>query len=244
MYLENVILVDKIVNNESNLPKFQFAPGTRVGVINLLEDSALHKHTKSFSKKDTFEKLYVVGWNVPGFINDYISEVLKADGRYTIVNIPVVGYLKENRLLLAGLYQNKKNLAKVAPDLDMTAKENKVEVIIVVGNHFYIHPDNSFVVSGGYGLYTSQGFSDTIAKALGVSYAFAGVNIQVFHMLPATYIGGGRPPLASPVNIKWPDDVHNLAMSELDKAKPIVLEQVKNIASVAMQKAGLIIQNR
>lgn len=237
-------LVDKIVNKESNLPKFQFAPGTRVGIINLLEESALHYHIKRLSKEDTFNKNYVVDWNVPGYVNDYIAEVLKADGRYTVVDIPVTGYLKENRLLLPGLYQSKKNLAKVARDLDMTAKDNNVEVIIIVGNHFYIHPDNRFVIGGGYGLHTGQGFSDTIAKALGVSYVFTGVNIQVFHMLPATYIGGGRPPLANQIDIEWPKDVHNLPMSELNKAKPIILEQIKTIALVAIQKAELIMQTR
>lgn len=235
-------LVDKMVNRESNLPKFQFAPGTRVGIINLLEDSALHKHFKKLSKQDSFEKYYVVDWNVPGFINDYIADVLKADGRYTIVNIPVEGYIKENRLFLPSLYQDKRNLKKAAPNLDMIAKENNVEVIIIVGNHFYIHTDNNFVFSGGYGLYTGQGFSDTIAKALGMSYAVTGVNVQIFHMLPVTYIGGGRPPLADYVDIEWPEDVHNLEMSELNKAKPIILEQVKTIASVAMQKSGLIVE--
>ena len=229
-------LVQKLVNREGNLPRYDFSPGTRVGIINTVGEQLTQNSIKAFSSENTFTKNYDIDWNIPEIMEQDIRSFLQQDGRYEVVLLPVPSSMQIYDI--ADLYREP-NLKKVRSEIDSICEEKNIQVVVITGNHFYIHPDNSFVVRG-YGLNTSQGASDTLAKVLGKAYAFTALGVQVYHSRPLTYIGGGRPGLAHPVSIPWPEDLHNIPNSSLESIKPLIVGDIKEIVTKALRKANLI----
>lgn len=229
-------LVDKLVHGDGDLPRYEFAPGTRVGIINMVEERLTHHSIKALSQEGTFTNKYDVDWKIPELIEEYLRLLLQEDGRYEVVSLPALSSLQNYEI--SDLYKEQ-NLVKFRHEIDRLAEENNLQVVVIAADHIYIHPDNSFVVKG-YGLHTSQGYSDTLARVFGKAYAFTAVGVQVYHTRPLTYIGGGRPSLSQLVSFPWPDDLHNIPISDFDTIKPIIVEKVQEIAMQALQKANLV----
>jgi hypothetical protein len=229
-------LVDKLVHRDGNLPRYEFASGTRVGIINMVEERLTHDSFKVFSKKKTFMKKYDVDWKIPEIMEEYLRFLLQEDGRYEVVSLPALSSLQNYEI--TNLYAEQ-SLGKFRHEIDRLAEENNLQVVVIAGNHLYMHPDNRFA-ERGYGLRTSQGYSDTLAKVFGKAYAFTALGVQVYHSRPLTYIGGGRPSLAHLVSFPYPDDPHNIPKSDFDTIKPIIVADVKEIVMKALQKANLV----
>ena len=235
-------LVDRLVyGSGKDLPKFEFAAGTRVGIINLVDKQLTHKNFQAFSKKGTFIRKYDVDWNLPGSIENYIKAELRKDGRYEIVSLPVPASLQmyaNEGAQISGLYREP-DLGKIRTDVDRLARENNLQVVIIAGNHILISNDNSLVAIG-YGIYTGRGYVKSLTKIFGEVYAFAGIGVQVYHTEPLTYIGGGRPSIPYYAEFPWHDDPSSIPVSDFDAIKPIIEGESQKIAMRALQQANLL----
>jgi len=235
-------LVDRLVyGSGKDLPKFDFASDTRVGIINLVDKQLTHKNFQAFSNEGSFIKKYDVTWNLPGTIENYIAAELQKDGRYEVVSLPVPASLKiyeSEGTQITDLYRNP-NLDKVRGDIDRLASENNLEVVIIAGNHILISNDNSLVITG-YGLYTGRGYVKSLTRIFGQVYAFAGIGVQVYHADPLTYIGGGRPSIPYYAEFPWHDDPSNIPISDFDTIKPIIEGEAQQIIMRALQQANLV----
>ena len=65
-------------------PKFEFPSATRIGIVNHLEGQATHRNFSSL-RFDSFSKQIDVDWDIPAYLENRLSNALKADSRYTVI---------------------------------------------------------------------------------------------------------------------------------------------------------------
>jgi len=149
-------------------PKFNFPPGSRVGVINLLEPYATHQNFSSFATKN-FTKTYPVDWDMPAYAEGRLRTLLEKDARFTVVEIKVSEELTREQLRLNMIEQV--ILSESAPPtvpphgarlLDTVSDPYDVQVVVVIGSYSGPSPFKSGEVRltvQGYGLFTRKLFS-------------------------------------------------------------------------------------
>jgi len=240
-------------------PKFNFPRGTRVGIINLLEPYATHQNFSSFASKN-FTKTYPVDWHIPAFAQRNLKTLLEKDARLSVVEIEVPEPKTREQLRLGLIEQV--ILSQSAPPtvpaqgarvFDTVSNPHDVDVVIIIGSYSGPGPFKSGeerLEVQGYGLFTRKLFAGKFGDILGgffsfrKAYAYAQIGIVVFKRQPLTYIGAARTIVKGrhlrPIkDFDWEADLRNLPESELDKAKPLIQEYIKDAANKALQNANL-----
>jgi len=217
------------------VPKFAFPSGTRVGIINQLEDYAIHRNF-SEARIRNFTKTVKVGWNIPGYMQDELTRALTRDGRYTIVPIAIGEPLGQviDRLSGPGAV-----MPEAAALLESAAVRNAVDVLVVVksfkGPTAIQLAKHKFILKG-YGLFTRQFlFFDR-------AYAYANLAVIVFKTNPLTYIGSGEPTVGASLveDMKLSGNLKNIAPSEMDKLEPIIKQYARQAVQGALTTANLV----
>jgi hypothetical protein len=222
-------------------PKFQFAADTRIGVINHLERYATHQNFNSL-RIGSFSKKLTVNWQLPTYLEDKLTRILRSDPRYTVIPIrptEASGGIAQQLDRIDEISMSDKIKPEVTDFLKTLADKHNVDVIIVIKSFrgpsaFKIgkHP----IELKGYGLFTKEFL---ISKQ---AYAYANIAAVIFKAEPLNYIGSGKP-----LNKKSPlkdfdlsGDLKNLPQSEIDKLEPIIQKYADQAIVNALDDANLI----
>jgi hypothetical protein len=246
-----VILVGIIIvggcTTTQQVPTFQFATGTRIGIINHLESYATHQNYQPV-RVGNFTKKVNVDWNMPDYVQDQVKRVLKSDSRYTIISLKLDEPFSASTqfagpLTAPSISDQKTEPGKIKPELahhlDALAKKNDLDAIIWIRSFkgpspFEIskHP----IPLGGYGLFTRQLLMSKRA------YAYAQIEVVVIKTPQTTYIGSGTPKIkeSSLNDFNPPDDLKNIPPSEFNKLRPLVQNYADEAVNKALQNANLI----
>ncbi|MGD9227060.1 MAG: hypothetical protein PVF26_11210 [Desulfobacterales bacterium] len=240
-------------------PKFNFPPGSRVGIINLLESYATHQNFSSFASKN-FTNTYPVDWDMPAYAEGKLKTLLQKDARFTIVEMKVSEPLTSEKLRLNMIEQI--ILSESAPPtvppqgarlLDTVSDPYDVQAVVVIGSYSGPSPFKSaeepFELQG-YGLFTRKLFAGKFGQILGgffsfrKVYAYAQIGVVVFKVQPVTYIGAARTIVKGrhlrPIkDFNWEADLRNLPESELDKAKTLIQGYINDAVNKALRNANL-----
>ena len=240
-------------------PKFNFPPGSRVGIINLLEPNATHRNFSSFASKN-FTKTYPVNWDIPAYAEGKLKALLQKDARFTVVEIKVSEPLTREQLRLNTIEQvllSESEPPTVPPQgarlLDTVSDPYDVQAVVVIGSYSGPSPFKSaeeLLEVQGYGLFTRKLFSGKFGEILGgffsfrKAYAYAQIGVVVFKVQPATYIGAARTIVKGrhlrPIkDFNWEADLKNLPESELDKAKIPIQGYINDAINKALRNANL-----
>jgi hypothetical protein len=244
--LMGIIIVNGCTTTQQT-PTFQFATGTRVGIINHLEPYATHQNYQPV-RVGNFTKKVDVDWNMPDYVQDQVKRVLKSDSRYTVISLKLDEPFSASTQFAGPLTEPSVSNEKTAPGiikpelanhLDALAKKNDLNVIIWIRSFkgpspFKIsdHP----IPLGGYGLFTRQLMLSKRA------FAYAQIEVVVIKTPPATYIGSGTPKTStSSLNdFELPDDLKNISPSEFNKLRPLIQNYADEAVNKALQDANLI----
>lgn len=230
-------------------PKFTFAQGTRIGVVNLLEPDATHTHFTSFGQ-DNFTRTYPVNWEIPSYAERQLITQLKKNADLTVVNIKVSDPSQQKALRLQMIERvllSETAPAAIPPEgarlLETISDPENVQVVILIGSYSgpsaYKSGEDPIFLEG-YGLFTRILLRGIFERMLGgllsfrKAYAFAQIGVVVFSVRPITCIASAKTssegrPLRPLTDFDWPADINNLPESELAKAKPKI-EQYLNAA--------------
>ena len=243
-------------------PKFNFAQGTRVGIINLLESDATHTNFTSFDQNN-FTKTYAVDWQIPSYAERQLITQLKKNTALSVVKIEVSDPSKEKALrlnMIERVLLSETSPPTIPPEgarlLKSIANSENVQVVVIIGSYSGPSPFKSAetpIILNGYGLFTRSLFKGIFRGFLSFrkAYAFAQIGVVVFSVQPVICVGSarassqGRPPL--PLNnFDWNVDFNHLPASELAKAKPKIeqdidgaVEKVLKITDLAPSGASL-----
>jgi len=173
-------------------PKFEFPASTRIGIVNHLERRATHRNFSSL-RVGNFSKQIDVDWDIPAYIENRLSNALKADPRYTVILIkpaePMGGMNQEPELSDRTL-KSKAIKPEMVNYLNSLGDKYEVDVLISVRSYRgpgVIKIDKHPIDLQGYGLFTKQLLMSKHA------YAYANIAVEVFKTRPLTYIGWGKP---------------------------------------------------
>lgn len=222
-------------------PKLEFPAGTRIGIVNHLERFATHRNFSSL-RFDSFSKQMDVDWDIPAYIENRLSNTLKADSRYSVKSIrpaqPAGGMNQEPELSDRTL-RSRAIRPAVAAYLDSLGDKYEVDVLIVVRSYpgpGVVKIDKHPVELQGYGLFTQQLLMSRHA------YAYAHITIEVFKTGPLTYLGSGKPNNSkAPLNdFSLEGNLKNLPPSEIEKLEPLIKEYAEQAVENAMVSANLV----
>jgi hypothetical protein len=222
-------------------PKFEFPSATRIGIVNHLEGYATHRNFSSL-RFDSFSKQIDVDWDIPAYIENRLSNALKADPRYTVILIqpaePMAGMNQEPELS-DRTFKSKAIKPEMANYLNSIGDKYEVDVLISVRSYRgpgVIKIDKHPIELQGYGLFTKQLLMSKRA------YAYANIAVEVFKTGPLTYIGSGKPENRKSAlnNIDLEGSLKNLPRSEIDKIEPIMKEYAEQAIENAMVNANLL----
>ena len=240
-------------------PKFNFPPGSRVGIINLLEPYATHQNFSSFASKN-FTKNYPVDWDIPAYAQGKLKTLLEKDAHFTVVEIKVSESPTREQLRLNMIEEvilSERAPPTVPPQgarlLDTVSDPYDVQAVVVIGSYAGPSPfkgAEELLEVKGYGLFTRKLFTGKFGEILGgffsfrKAYAYAQIGVVVFKVQPVTYIGAARTILKGrhlrPINdFNWEADLRNLPESELDKAKTLIQGYVNDAVNKALRNANL-----
>jgi hypothetical protein len=217
-------------SQQKETPKFNFSKGTRVGIVNILESYATHKHFSSI-RVGSFTKTYEVDWDMPSTIEDELTTQLQKDPRFKIVKI-----------------RSSESFAQKMQRLGTISDPYDVQILILIGSYDGISPyklGKEPINLQGYGLFTRMPLPGIFGSILPFknAYAYAQIGIVVFKAQPLGYIAAGKPSLKTrPLrDFNWKTDLKNLAKSELDKTKPQIQQYAKQSVERALKNANLIL---
>ena len=229
------------------VPKFQFAAGTRVGIINHLESYAIHQNYQPV-RVGNFTKKVNVEWNIPVYVENQVTRMLKNDLRYAVISLKLQAPFSASMqfagpLTAASILDQETKPGEIKPELahrlDALADKNDLDVIIWIRSFkgpspFKIakHP----IELQGYGLFTRQLVMSKRA------YAYANIDVIVLKTPPATYIGSGTPNIDSSPrkDFELSGDLKNIPQSEFNKLKPIIQKYADAAVKRALENANLI----
>ena len=240
-------------------PKFNFAQGTRVGIVNLLESDATHTNFTSFGQNN-FTKAYAVDWQMPSYAEQKLITYLKKNTNLTVVKITVSDPSSQKALRLNMIERVllSSSTPPVLPSegarlLQTIVDTEKVQVVIIIGSYSGPSPYKSAenpIILEGYGLFTRILLRGMFEKIFGgllsfrKAYAFAQIGVVVFKVQPVIYIGSAKTatkgrPLRPISDFDWNIDIQHLPDSELAKAKPRIEKYIDEAIKKALQVTNL-----
>ena len=227
-------------------PKYEYSPGTRIGIVNLLGERATHYHYSSV-RIDSFTKNYDVDWELPEYVTDRIIKILQKEGRYTIIEMEKAD-IEDLRNIQRDKYDPTDPAAKKKPEwanqLNSLAGRHDLDVILVV--YSYKGPSLHNI---GYHRVDLQGygiFSRSVVP-LGIlpfknAYSYAQIKVAVYRSSPVELIATGRSKSkASKIkNFDWSNGPKNVPVSEINKAWSGVRKYAQKSIKRALRYADLI----
>ena len=216
-------------------PRFQFPAGTRVGIVNQLEPYATHQNF-SEARIRNFTKTVNVDWDIPGNMQEELTQGLQHDPRYKV--IPITG---ENPIpiVIDRVSGPGAVVPQAAAALESVAGKYNVNVIIIIKSFkgpTRLKLDKHGFILQGYGLFTRQFLFFNRA------FAYANLAVIVFKTGPLTYIGSGEPTIdTDPLeDFKLSGDLKIIPPSEINKLEPIIKKYAHQAVVKALHTANLI----
>lgn len=240
-------------------PQFNFAKGTRVGVVNLLESDVTHTNFSSFDQ-DNFTRTYAVNWEIPAYAERKLIAQLEKNKDLTVVTIQVPDPSKQKTLRL-NMIERVVFSATAPPTippegaklLETIVERDHVDVVVIIGTYAGPSPYKSAenpIRLEGYGLFTRSLLKGMFEKMLGgllsfrKAYAFAQIGVVVFRVRPVIYLGSaqasqeGRP--LRPINdFDWQADIHQLPQAQLAKTRPRIEQYIDETVKKALRVTHL-----
>ena len=230
-----------------------------MGIINVLENQAIHQHYSSI-RIDSFTKKYDVDWNLPGYVADQLTDALQRDGRYTVIAVDEAEYSEWMILHRESLKpQSSENLEpELARKLESLANQHELGVILVISSFKGPGPHKigkSSIDLQGYGVFSRSVIPLKILPFKG-AYSYAQIQISVFKIKSdpvansdsvakddsVTLVASERSKVkkSSIRGFALPPDARNLPVTEIDKALPGVQKYARKTVKKALQAANLI----
>ena len=224
-----------------DLPKFDFAAGSRIGIINHLEDYAIHRNFSSL-RFDSFSTRIEVNWDMPGYIETKLSDALQAGQLYSVNVIK-----PDNRL--SGLNQepelsnrtvgSRRMKDRLTTYLESIGDKHQLDVVMLIRSYSgpsAVRIDNRSITLQGYGLFTRQLLMSKHA------HAYANIAVEVFKTRPMTFIGSGIPRnrKSSLDNIDLSGSLNRLPRSEILKIEPLIIEYADQAVKNALVNSNLL----
>jgi len=243
--LFSVILLLACAPSPKPHPDYSYSPGTRVGIVNMLETQATHKHYSSI-RIDSFTKTYDVNWNIPKYVTDRLTKILQGDGRYTVIAVNKAEF--EDWIILQRGSSDPANSGNLKPEytnkLESLATQHGLDVILVVSSFKGPSPHKlgkAPIELEGYGVF-SRSVAPLIFLPFKSAFSYAQIKISVFKSDPVTLIATGKPKLkkSSIRGFDWSHGAKNVPVSEIDKALPGVRKYAQKAVKRALQAANLI----
>jgi hypothetical protein len=240
-----VILMLACAPSPKPLPDYSYSPGTRVGIVNMLETQATHKHFSSI-RIDSFTKTYDVNWNIPKYVTDRLTKVLQGDGRYTVLAVNKKEF--EDWIILQRGSSDPANSGNLKPEftnkLESLSAQHGLDVILVISSFNGPSPHKlgkTPIELEGYGVF-SRSVAPLILLPFKSAYSYAQISISVFKSDPVRLIATGKPKLkkSSIRGFDWSHGAKNVPVSEIDKALPGVRKYAQKAVKRALQAANLI----
>ena len=222
-------------------PKVDFEPGTRIGIINQLEDYATHRNFSSL-RFDSFSKRIEVDWDLPGYIETKLSDALQAGKQYSVSVIK-----PDNRLsgmnqepALSNRTVRSRNMKdSLANYLESLGDQHQLGVIMLIRSFSgpsAVKISNRPIELQGYGLFTRQVLMSKHA------HAYANIAVEVFKTRPMTFIGSGVPRnrRSSLDNLDLDGSLNQLPRSEIEKIEPLIKEFADQAVENALVNSNLL----
>ena len=244
-YLSAVILLLGCISC-ATAPKYEYSPGTRIAIVNLLGDRATHYHFSSV-RIDSFTKKYDVDWELPEYVTDRITKILQTEDRYTIIEMEKAD-IDNLRNLQRGKYDPTDPATQKKPEwanqLNSLVGRHDLDVILVVYSYRgpSLHNIGSHRVDlEGYGVFSRW------VIPLGIlpfknAYSYAQIKVAVYKGSPIELIATGRSKSKQTKikNFDWSSGPKNVPVSEINKAWPGVRKYAQKSIKRALRYADLI----
>ena len=227
-------------------PKYEYVPGTRVGIVNMLSTRATHYHYSSV-RIDGFTKKYDVDWELPEYVTDRMTKILQNEGRYNIIEIEKADF-EDLRRIQRGKYDPtdptvKKN-SEWATQLNSLVNRYDLDVILVVYSYKgpSLHNIGQHRVDlEGYGVFSRWVVPLKILPFKN-AYSYAQIKVAVYKGSPVELIATGRSKSKGTKikNFDWSGGPRNVPVSEINKAWPGVRKYAQKSIKRALRYADLI----
>ncbi|MBW2412605.1 MAG: hypothetical protein JRF72_22630 [Deltaproteobacteria bacterium] len=244
-YLSALILLLGCISCTTT-PKYEYSPGTRIGIVNLLGDRATHYHYSS-ARIDSFTKKYDVDWELPEYVTDRITKILQKEGRYTIIEMEKAD-IEDLRNLQRGKYDPTDPAAEKKPEwaiqLNSLAGRHDLDVILAVYSYKgpSLHNIGSHRVDlEGYGVF-SRWVIPLKLLPFKNAYSYAQIKVAVYKGNPVELIATGRSKSKQTKikNFDWSGGPKNVPVSEINKAWPGVRKYAQKSIKRALRYSDLI----
>ena len=222
-------------------PKYEFHPGTKVGIINHLEDHATHHHFSSL-RFDSFSNQVDVDWDIPAYIENKLAGALQAGQRYTVRRIKPVnrpGWMNQEPASTDRTAESRAMKNKLAEYLGTLGDKSPLDVMILIRSYSgpsVVKIDNQPIELKGYGLFTRQLL---VSKK---AYAYANIAVEVFKTGPMTFIGSGLPQnrKSSLENMDLEGSMKTMRGTEIQKLEPLIKDYADQAVQNALVNANLL----
>ena len=207
--------------------RYEAAPGTRIGVINTVEEVFTHFHigTTIFNN---FQKNYKVTWNLHTYIDSEVVGKLIGLG-YSVKKIETNQEIDNEmqRLVKRGMIHFSLN-PDLLPVLQDLKEQNSIDVLIVFQTFGEKLGDAINKVSG-YGFYTES------FLGLGKAYPFAHISAGVINLKEISLIRYYETQTSSSLGeLALPSDIKNISDEEINRVEPIIKGLVNNLIGVVV----------
>jgi hypothetical protein len=243
--LLTLFLVVACISSTTRAPMVTFYNGTRVGIINLLDNQATHQHYSSI-RIDSFTKKYDVDWDLPAYAEQTLTDALERDGRYAVRNVEKSEYSDWIMMYHDWLKQTDSDVLNpdLSGHLQSLASQEGLDVILVISSFNGPSPHKlgkSPIELEGYGVF-SRSVAPLKILPFKSAYSYAQIKISIFKSDPVTLLTTVRSKLkeSSIRDFKVPGNAWNLPVTEIDKALPDVQKYTRQTVTRALQVANLI----
>ena len=224
-----------------------FNQGTRVGIVNSVEPVVTHRHI-TVRRINSFTKQIEVDWNIPGYLDERLTEALKQDSRFVVVPVKSAEILSRQKKLSESITfaATRTRISQDVTDyIESTAKAHDLDVVIVVQTFNGESPWRIYddvIRLQGYGLFTRRTMLGTVSLRSHWAHPYAQILVAVFKIQPVTRIGAGFPRLTRGRmdNFNWPADIKDVPQAELDKLRPRIQEYANQAVTNALRDAHMI----